>query len=65
MILCRKIFCLILPENFVEGPSLFEKIAGIENFLRNRGYHDFPSNILRLTVPKNFVGQPDCVLENF
>ena len=53
-----KIFCLILPENFVEGPSLVEKIAGFEIFLHNRGYHDFPSNILRLTVPKNFVGDP-------
>ena len=32
-ILCRKIFCLILPKNFVGDPSLFDKISVIEKFL--------------------------------
>ena len=44
-ILRRKIFCLILPKNFVGGPSLFEEISGIENFFAWGGYHDFQSRV--------------------
>ena len=34
----------------------FRKFGGSENFMHNRGYHNFPSKIFCLTVPKNFVG---------
>ena len=27
-----------------------------------REYHDFPSKIFCLTVPKNFVGEPFCAV---
>ena len=29
--------------------------------MHNRGYHNFPSKIYCLTVPKNFVGEPFSV----
>ena len=29
------------------------------------GYHDYLSEIFCLTVPKNFVGEPFCVSQNF
>ena len=28
-------------------------------------YHDFPSNVFSFTVPRNFVGEPFCVSDNF
>ena len=30
-----------------------------------KGYHDFPLKNFRLTVPKNFVGEPFFVSQNF
>ena len=30
-----------------------------------KGYHDFPSKLFCLTLPKNFVGEPFGVSENF
>ena len=52
-ILRRKMFCLILPKNFVGDPSLFDKISGIEKFFARGGYHDFQSGGGGgLTVPK-------------
>ena len=30
-----------------------------------KGYHDFPSKLFCLTIPKNFVGEPFGVSENF
>ena len=30
-----------------------------------KGYHDFPSKLFCLTIPKNFVGKPFGVSENF
>ncbi len=32
---------------------------------RGGGYHDFPSKLFCLTVPKNFVGEPFGVSKNF
>ena len=34
----------------------FRKFGVSKNFMLNRGYHNFPSKIFCLTVPKNFVG---------
>ena len=36
----------------------FRKFGVSKNFMHNRGYHNFPSKIFCLTVPKNFVGIP-------
>ena len=51
------------------NPSVFQKVSGIEKFYGweggGRECHDFPSKICCLTVPKNFVGEPFCVSENF
>ena len=46
----------------------FRKYTEPENFKDKRGrgaYHDFPSNLLCLTVRKFFVEVPFCVSENF
>ena len=43
----------------------FRKIGLPKNFLHNRGYHNFPSNVFCLTVPKKFVKEPVCVSEIF
>ena len=34
-------------------------------FMQKRGYHDFPLNIFRRTVPKKFVGEPFGISKNF
>ena len=60
-----KIFCLILPEKFVEGPPLFEKIAGLETLLHKKECHAFPSKNLSLTGPKNFRGGTIFCLRKF
>ena len=39
----------------------FRKFGVSKNFMHNRGYHNFPSKIFCLTVPKNFVGEPFSV----
>ena len=46
----------------------FRKFPVAKKFMDKRGggeYQDFPSKIRRLTVPKNFVGEPFLVSENF
>ena len=43
----------------------FRKFGVWENFMHERGYRDFLLKFFSLTVPKNFVGEPFCVSENF
>ena len=50
---CRKISWASL--------QCFRKFGVSKNFMHNRGYHNFPSKIFCLTVPKNFVGEPFSV----
>ena len=47
--------------------GFFRNINSTTDFytLCKRGYHDFPSKIFCLTVPKNFEGEPFLVSENF
>ena len=40
-------------------------IRPLISVLYAKGYHDFPLKKFCLTVPKNFVEEPFCVLENF
>ena len=40
-------------------------IPPLISVLYAKGYHDFPLNNFRLTVPKNIVEEPFCVSENF
>ena len=47
---CRKISWASL--------QCLRKFGVSKNFMHNRGYHNFPSKIFCLTVPKNFVGIP-------
>ena len=47
---CRKISWASL--------QCFGKFGVSKNFMHNRGYHNFPSKIFCLTVPKNFVKEP-------
>ena len=47
---CRKISWTSL--------QCFRKFGVSKNFMHNRGYHNFPSKIFCLTVPKNFVDIP-------
>ena len=59
---CRKISWASL--------QCFRKFEVSKNFMHNRGYHNFPSKIFCLTVPKNFVGMPSMSekiwgIENF
>ena len=42
--------------------SLISKNVGDK---RGGGYHDFPSKLFCLTVPKNFLGEPFGVSENY
>ena len=51
-------------EKFCRGTLVFQKCSGIEKFLDNRGI-TILSNFFCLTVPKNFVGEPFCVSENY
>ena len=50
---CRKISWASL--------QCFRKIGVPKNFIHNRGYHNFPSKLFCLTVPKNFVKEPFSV----
>ena len=45
----------------------FRKFPALKKFLnkRRREHHNFPSKLFRLTIPKNFVGEPFGVSENF
>ena len=40
-------------------------IPPLISVLYAKGYNYFPLKNFRLTVPKNFVEEPDCVSENF
>ena len=48
-------------KNFVGILQCFRKFVVSKNFMHNRGYHNFPSKIFCLTVPKNFVKEPFSV----
>ena len=55
-------------EKFRRGTLLyFRKFLVPKNVRDKRGgrYHDFLSKLFCLTVPKNFVGEPFCISENF
>ena len=47
--------------------SVFQKFSGREKYYMDRkgGYHDFPSKIFCLTVPKYFIGEHFGVSEKF
>ena len=59
-----KIFCLTVPNHFVEEhfSAVFQKIAGSEKVYgkeMGRGeYREIPSKIFCLKLPKQFVGEP-------
>ena len=54
-----KIDFLIVPQNFVGEPFIFQKFFFIGNFLwLGGGYHDFLSKLFCLTVPKELLGGP-------
>ena len=40
-------------------------IRNLISVLHAKGYHNFPLKNFCLTVPKNFVGEPFCVSQNF
>ena len=46
------ILCLIVSENFLGDPCLFDKFSGIDRFFARRGWNVFIETILSLTVPK-------------
>ena len=50
---CRNFSCSSL--------QCFRNFGVSKNFMRNRGYHKFPSKFFDLTVPKHFVKEPFSV----
>ena len=70
---CRKLFVLQCQKNSLGNTPVFRKFGLSKKFMHNRGgggYHDFPSNIFCLTVPKNLVPgnlvfQKSSGIENF
>ena len=57
---CQNFFYLTGPKKLCQGTILcFRKILIGKNILwiREGGYHDFPSESFCLTVPKNFIGE--------
>ena len=57
-----KIFCLIVPKNFVHETFCVSENFRYRKILCFSGlYHDFPSKIFCLTVPKISVGEPFSV----
>ena len=52
-------------ENFRRESFTVALISGTQKVWRRGGCHDFPSEVFRLTVPKNFVGEPFFVSQNF
>ena len=63
-----KIFCLIIPKNFLDEPFCVSKKMVSKNVKDERGgggYHDLPSKLFCLAVPKHFVDEHFCVSENF
>ena len=69
-IICQNFF-VSLCEKLCEHPlNLLENLGYRKIFMHNRGYHDFPSKYLCLTVTKNFLGIPSIfqkiwVIEKF
>ena len=75
---CRKVLCILGSITFFRRKFLvsqcrniswaslkcFRKFGVSKNFMHNRGYHNFPSKIFCLTVPKNFVSIPSMSQEN-
>ena len=61
-----KKFGLTVPKIFVEEPFCFRNSLVSKNVRDKRGgrYHDFPSKLF-VSVPKNLVGEPFGVSENF
>ena len=65
---CRKFLYLTGPKKFRQGTILcFRKILVGKRILwiREGGYHDFPSKSFCLTVPNYFTGEQFGVSENF
>ena len=53
-------------ENFRKEPfEVSEKLEYRKILCIMGWYHDFPSKVFSFTVPRNFVGEPFCVSENF
>ena len=59
-------------EKYRRGTFLvFTNILVSKTFLIKKGggggreYHDYLSKVFRLTIPKNFVGEPFCVSQSF
>ena len=72
-IFCR-FFCLAVPKNFIGETLLrFTKLLVSKKFVDMWGwseYHNFLSNLFRLTAPNNFIKKPSTValvlgIENF
>ena len=60
------LFCLTIPNHFVEEPFCVSEKFVFRKILCLRGkYHDFVQKICFLTVPKSFTGEPFCVSQNF
>ena len=60
-----KLFCLTVPNHFVEEAFCISASFGYRKFLCPAGeYHDFVYKICCLAVPENFVGEPFCVSQN-
>ena len=64
-IFCRYFFVSQYRKTSKGNPLVLHKISLSKSFMHKRGYHDFLSEIVCLTVPKIFVGEPFCVSEKF
>ena len=61
-----KMFCLTVPNHFVEEPFCVSESFGNQKILSLRGEnHDFYRNFVVSQYQKNFVGEPFCVSKNF
>ena len=56
----RTTVLILVFKEFLQTP-----IWPLISVLYAKGYHDFPSKLFCLTIPKNFVGEPFGVSENF
>ena len=58
-----KLFSLIVPNQLVDEPSVFQELSGIRKCWGKRegGCHDFPSKLFGLTEPKQFEEEFFCV----
>ena len=61
-----KMFCLTVPNHFVEEPFCVSESFGNQKILSPRGEnHDFYRNFVVSQYQKNFVGEPFCVSKKF